>query len=336
MFRMTYRNLGVCVVLAAVVVGCGAADTSTDPGGQGSEPKVDGQEKANTVGSSTAQLSIAEQIVAANGQADRDMHLVARKVLNNGTEVAELYEPVPGQIMFSAAGSPLGKSVIQRDQIQGKTATEVWGVIAPGEAVPEALSQAIERSTHPDLATEPNAQSALAEPAQAEAHKAADPAVAVQANGQTLLSGGYCTNQFWTDFGNNWGQGAKYRFVGVYNFTWNSRSFSGITGTAGYAVCPQGDISGQGGKLTVNQPNGSNPFWNVAVNNYRWSTWTAGVTCGWDISCGVCNPAPFCQIGGTKCTPNGFNINARYDAASGSGDHYDWVSFASLAGSYCQ
>jgi hypothetical protein len=238
--------------------------------------------------------------------------------------------------MFSAAGSPLGKSVIVRDQIQGKTAAEVWGIIAPGEAVPEALGAAVERSSHLDLAAEQIAKSTLAQPVEANAFKAVSSPVAARANGETLLSGGYCAGQYWTDFGNNWGQGAHYRTAAVYNYTSNWQSYGGITGTAGYSVCPQGDISGQGGKLTLNFPDGTNPFWNVAANNYRWETWTSNsATCGQDVSCTSCNPFPFCTVR-NRCTPNGFNIKGTYNAFSGSGDHYDWISFATLAGSYCQ
>jgi hypothetical protein len=262
------------------------------------------------------------------------MHLVARKFLNNDTEVAEFYEPVPGRILFSAAGSPLGASVLHFDQMQGKTASERWALIAPGELVPEALAQAIERSNDPALANQAP-QSAPPEPAQHGDFGA--PAPAAESKGDTLLSVGYCASQFWTDWG-NWGSGAQARNASSYTYGYYDWYYDGWTGTAGYAACPQGNASGLGGRLSVNEPGSTSPaVWILPPNYYRAYDWPALVNCGWDISCGT-----WSTVGGTRCSPIAFNINGRFDSqcllsyGSSCGDWFDWISFASQGSSYCQ
>ncbi|HEX4460720.1 MAG TPA: hypothetical protein VIA18_22225, partial [Polyangia bacterium] len=120
-------------LVGAALVGCGEPETGGAAAAK-AETNV-----ASASAATAASGSVADKVIAANTQADRELGLLARKVLNNGTEVAEFYEPVQGQIVFSAAGSPSGPSVLRRDLIQGKTASQVWAVVAPGEAVPQAL-----------------------------------------------------------------------------------------------------------------------------------------------------------------------------------------------------
>jgi hypothetical protein len=305
------------VMLAGVMlVGCGGV-------ADGGAPAV--PVEANPV---NASRSVAEQIIAANANADREMRLVARKLLNNDTEVAEFYEPNPGQILFSAAGSPTAGTVLRREQIQGKTASEVWSLVAPGEAVPQALAAAIERSQLPPSVNEPS------EPAR----KAVEPSRPASGGDAPTLTAdkivpfsatGYCAGQFWQDWG-NWGAGSS-RNSQTLNWGWNYQSWSNVTGTAGYIVCPQGNVSNTGGRLTVNFPNGTTGSWNVAPNYYRWTTSTAGANCGWDVSCW-----------GTRCTPNPFYIYGKYESncyltrGTSCGDNYDWITWASSSGSYCQ
>jgi hypothetical protein len=314
-------------VLGAALVGCGASE-----GGNGSLGEGAGEKPSSP---SHVEFSIAEKIVAANAKADHDANLVARKFLNNGTEVVEFYEPVPGYILFSAAGSPFGHSVLNRAEIEGKTASELWALLAPGEPVPETLAHAIERSADPGLVNQ-GLEEVNAQPAQTPEFGA--PAPAVESTGERVLSGGYCTGQFWSDWG-NWGNGSTYRTSTEYTFAWNGISYFGVTATAGYIVCPLGDASNLGGQLTIAWPDNSTGVWSVGVDTYRWETWTAGVNCGWDISCGNVN---LLRVGGTKCTPAGRNINGRYDSECSllyggtCGDHYDWISFASYRNAWCE
>jgi hypothetical protein len=310
-------------VVGAAVVGC-----STSDGSNGSP----------STGTQEMPLSIAERFVALNTQADSDMNLVARKYLNNGTEVAMFHEPIAGHIMFSVAGSPLGSSVLRRDLIEGKTASELWALVAPGEPVSDTLAQAIERSKNPA----PLSEALIVEKARPSGPQFGALAPAVQTEGETLLSGGYCVSQFWADWGNI-GNGAQNRTSSVFNFGWYDIAYNGVTHQSQYAACPLGNVSNLGGRLTVHFPNGSTSQWNLGPDFFLVTgVWTAGTNCGWDISCGRCPTPPFCQIGGTRCTPQGFNIEGRFDSqcflsyGSSCGDNFDWISWASFQGPYCQ
>jgi hypothetical protein len=316
MTRLSVSGIATLIVtVSAALVGCGA------PMGAGESPGGPAAGKA----AGTPPRSAAEQIIVANAQAERDARLIARKVLNNGTEVAEFYEPAPGQILFSAAGSPTEGTVVKRELIEGKTASEVWAAVAGGEPVPQALAAAIERSRNPVAAAQA-AELQRAQPAIGEA--SAVGAEGPKSEKLSPFAGGYCATRFWQDWA-NWGAGSS-RAVATYQHGWNWQSWSNVTATAGYIVCPQGDVSGTGGRLTIDFPNGSG-VWNVAPNSYRWETWTAGADCGWDISCL-----------GTRCTPVAFGISGRYDSdcflsrGSSCGDKYDWITFAGSQGSYCQ
>ena len=328
---MNKLTLGKRVVMVAVLgaagIACGASDGGNGASGTG-EQSAEAQKNP---------ISIAERFVAMNTQADSDMHLVARKYLNNDTEVAMFHEPVAGHIMFSVGGSPVGPSVLNRGMIEGKTASELWTLVAPGEAVPDTLAQAIERSKNPAPMTE----AGIAADAPSGKPQFGAPAPAVQPSGETLLSGGYCSSQFWYDWG-TLGSGVQNRTYTVKNYGYYDIPYSGVTGESQYAICPQGNVSNLGGRLTVNAPNGKSQ-WNVGPNYYLVTgVWSAGESCGWDASCGNCNPwFPWCSVGGTRCSPIGFNIDGRYDSqcflnrGSSCGDNFDWISWASSAGSYC-
>jgi hypothetical protein len=324
----------IAAFLGAAVVACGASDGGNAPGAGAQDKQL---------GTAGAQLSVAEQFVADNTQVDEVMHLVARKFLNNNTEVAMFHEPLAGHIMFSIGGSPVGQSVLNHDVIEGKTASELWTLVAPGEAMPDTLAQAIERSKNP--AALPVVEAHAVDDARPEAPQFGAPAPAVETKGEALLSGGYCSNgTFWSQYGNN-GVGAQRRTATTFNYGWVDISYSGVTSQSAFAVCPQGNVSNTGGWFTMHLPNGTVPQWHLNPDGFVYTgVWTAGQTCGWDISCGNCGgatPAPFCQIGGTRCTPNGFNIEGRFDSqcyldrGSSCGDNFDWVSWASFRGSYC-
>src|SRR5580704_5882254 len=95
----------VLALVGVALVGCGAADGSSD--------SLGGQAEAKPAVASSAQASVAEQIVAGSAKADRDLNLLTRKFLNNDTEAVEFYEPAAGHILVSATGSPTGASVLR-------------------------------------------------------------------------------------------------------------------------------------------------------------------------------------------------------------------------------
>jgi hypothetical protein len=315
---MIGKPLLMAAVFGAAVVACGGSD-----GGNGSVG----------TGAQGTTLSVAERFVALNAKVDEELHVVARKYLNNDTEVFTLYEPVAGHIGWSAAGSPIGHSVLKRDQLVGKTASELWAYVAPGEAVPEALTQAIERSKSP--APVPD----VAEPpAGPEGPGLASPP---PATGETLLSGGFCSNGgFWNDFG-TYGEGSLSWDHGIYNQGWHGYTYVNVTDDAGFGACPQGNVSNLGGWETVNAL-GKTFQWNLPPDYYHLNVWLSVKNCGSDCSCNSCNPFPFCSVCGTKCTPAPFNITGVYRSqclinwGSSCGDNFDWDSWYSNQGSYCE
>src|SRR5580698_9117475 len=124
---MRFKFCTAAALVGATLVGCGAAD-----GGEGSLGEQPEAKPAST-------SSVAEQIVASSARADVELHLVARKFLNNDTEAVEFYEPAPGHILVSATGSPTGARVVHPELFKGKAASEVWAAIAPGEPIPQSL-----------------------------------------------------------------------------------------------------------------------------------------------------------------------------------------------------
>jgi hypothetical protein len=355
------------LVLGAALVGCGVS------GGNGSTGSGNGS--AGT-GAQVKTLSVAEQFVATNAKTNSELNLVALKYLNNGTEVAMFYEPSPGTVMFSVAGSPVVRSVLNHALVEGKTASELWELVSPGESVPEALAQAIERSKNPALISQSRAanpapetpaqasdlssnlaavnEARMAENAQLGGGQVSAPSPAVQTNGENLLSGGYCSNGgFFNDWG-SLGSGAAFRHVTEQNFgwiqdgAWNNWSF---TGHAQFAACPTGDVSNTGGQLAVTWPHGSTQTWWLNPNFFQVSPWVLPATslnngtfnngdynCGWDSCCGH-----GFQFGGTRCTPTGSIANGKFSSAcflnhgSSCGDHFWWIGYATVNGpSYCQ
>ncbi len=76
-----FEGRTVVALAVAALAGCGA------PCGDGSVG-----EETDTHTSPSVQPSIAEQVVLANARADRELHLLARKFVNNDTEVVEFYD----------------------------------------------------------------------------------------------------------------------------------------------------------------------------------------------------------------------------------------------------
>ncbi len=309
----------ISAILGASAVGCGASDGSH--GADGTETQ-------------RAPLSIAERFVALNAQADTQMHLVARKYLNNDTEVAMFHEPIAGHIMFSAAGSPLGPSVLSRSLVEGKTASELWALVAPGEPFPATLAAAIERSKNPAPLPQATTTSRVANEVAAGPRFGA-PAPEAQATGETLLSGGYCVSQFWSDWGNIGNVGADLRTSSVFNYGWYDQPYSNVSGESQFAACPLGNVSNKGGWLMMSFPDGTRPQYNLPPDYYYVVGWIAGYDCGFDLRC--------IPLGGTQnCTPQGFHIEGRFDSqcfldqGTSCGDNFDWISYANTGLDYCK
>jgi len=359
MTRLT--TLATIALVGTALAGCGAADNG--------EHSLGEQEGADA-SAQTAPTSVAEHIVAMNSAADHDLNLLVRKFLNDDTEAAEFYEPVPGRVLFSATGSPKGASVLRPEAIRGKTAAaefyepvpgrvlfsatgspkgasvlrpeairgktaaELWAVVAPGEAIPQALADAIARGNLPtsDLASSQPA-SAQRETSQTADFGAASPAPEGRMQLQGGAPAGYCTSQFWSDWKTEpgvYGQSAQIS-TDTWNYGWNSQTYTNVQWAAGFMACPLGNVSGTGGRLTVDLPNGTNAVFNLAPNYYRVETWVTGYNCGFDLSCF-----------GTRCSPIGFNITGEYQSdcyltkGTSCGDNYDWEAWWVGASSYCE
>jgi hypothetical protein len=229
--------------------------------------------------------------------------------------------------------------VVHADTLRGKTASEVWAAIAPTEALPQSLVDAITRSGAPvsrGVARDPSA------PSQATAGKSNFGAPSPEAAPGPKADGivrpedtGYCASQFWSDFGNS-GHGSIVS--ATYNYGWNNQNWSNITDQTQFAVCPHGNVSNTGGTLTVVVPGSATDSWQVGANYYRLSpVWTAGENCGWNFSCWAQG-----YPGGNQCTPNAFSATGTYDSqcylskGTSCGDNYDWYTWADGQGSYCE
>ncbi len=339
MNRYRFDRRTLLAVVGAALAGCGQAGLPQDGAAAAVAPAVTAP---------AAAVSPAQQVIAANAKAERDLHLVTRKVINDGDEVIEFYEPLPGKVIFSAAGSPRGASAVRRELVEGRSADAIWRALVPNEQPPAELLAAVERATirgkSDDSADTTAAQSNEAEAAarvQA-APIAAESKTETSATAEAIVaspiqplaaSGGYCSGQFWTDWG-NWA-GGNPQNQGTWNYGWYDRQWDGITGTSGYIVCPWGNVSNTGGTFSVYIPGGATSSWTIAPNYYRWSTETAGQDCHWTLSCALSGMA-------NQCNPLPFSFHGHFDSScyltkgTSCGDNFDWIDWASSAGSYCQ
>jgi hypothetical protein len=142
------------VLLAGVLVGCAVSADPQD--GNGAAPGADaGSSAPASVG--TVKLTPAREFVAKNAAVDVNLHLLARRYVNKETEVLSLYEPRPGRILSVGAGHPNGPAMLRPSK--GKDAVTIWDSLAPGEEMPTALREAIERQAagvgEADLVTVP-------------------------------------------------------------------------------------------------------------------------------------------------------------------------------------
>lgn len=88
--------------------------------------------------------AISRGIVSVNGDAERDLNLLAR-IEVQPNELVEFYEPAPGLVMISVAGAPDGGGLIPKHMIQGRSIEEVWRMAAGSTEIPASLLAALTR-----------------------------------------------------------------------------------------------------------------------------------------------------------------------------------------------
>jgi hypothetical protein len=85
---------------------------------------------------------ITAKIVSDNQAAEKELNLLAR-VEVRPNEIIEFYEPAPGRIIISGAGTP---QLLARFQAAARTPIQAWRLVAPDAEMPVALREAVERS----------------------------------------------------------------------------------------------------------------------------------------------------------------------------------------------
>jgi hypothetical protein len=97
------------------------------------------QELRDSLGRQLSPTSSA--IVRANRAAEKDLNLLARVEVQPG-EILEFYEPSPGSLIISGAGSAKSMSVPKR---RGSPA-DIWRRATAGAEIPAALREAMDRA----------------------------------------------------------------------------------------------------------------------------------------------------------------------------------------------
>jgi hypothetical protein len=102
-------------------------------------PGASAQEYRDSLGKQLSPTSAA--IVKANQLAEKDLNLLARVEVQPG-EILEFYEPSPGSLIISGAGSAKAMSVPKRP---GSPAN-IWRRATAGAEIPAALREAMDRA----------------------------------------------------------------------------------------------------------------------------------------------------------------------------------------------
>lgn len=273
---------GLAVVMGAIGCGDGPAD--------------------NIQTSEALQLTVADQIVAANGAADRDLHLIARVIRRDTNEVGEFYEPTPGDIIFSMAGRPTKKLQFPSDPHK-MSSEDLFATLAPGYSLPPALDAAISRastgqpsntqiagsggqSTTGPIPSKAAAATATVAPQGPAAttividapatSKAAIPDQNLETQNSGLTSG-YCGTQWVADF--SW----RCNGQGVVSYEWCTYDQYGDTGgywmTNGWEfytnVCPET------GSVLLSAVGEGGGQWTVFKDTYRIFSHVRNAECHW-------------------------------------------------------
>jgi hypothetical protein len=144
-----------------------------------------------------ASISAAD-IVGKNGDAEQSLHLVARRLVNDNTEVFEVYEPEPGVLLVSAAGHPKGPSMLSRAALADKSVDQIWHALAPDEELPQPLVAALVRQGERAAPVDTTLASTAASGAVSSPRPAPETAKGKEA--PLVLNTGYCDTQWYKDF----------------------------------------------------------------------------------------------------------------------------------------
>jgi hypothetical protein len=222
-----------CIIGVLAISGCGVGMESSE--------------------SDTGQIT--RKIVAANAESDQNLHLIARTFLDETSEVAEFYEPAPGRIVFSMAGSPSqGTSLTPRD-VAGKSIDEVWQRVSHGAPMPDALAKVAQASP---------TRMAIAKFAPGTGGSSPSTAPASSPSGHHRdLTNGYCGTQWLSDFSCP-GSGHSYQWCDYDQ--WGTDNAWVNNGTDYYF-----NVCSEIGSVTLNMSGGGiNGSWTVLQNTYRW------------------------------------------------------------------
>jgi hypothetical protein len=254
-WKMDWSALSTGALLAAALLsGCG-----------GAEP----QARTPALG-----VDVVGELVAANAAADRALNLVHRERLTTG-EVAEFYEPTPGQVIFSMAGQPSGAPALLPRQVVNRTTEEIWSLVAPGRAMPSALAGAALRARQqPAQAADGQGAGKVELPAAAAEGARAEQAALQLEPVSAALTSGYCGTRWLTDFPEASGDNYDWRYLDAHGSGLNAWVKSGVG--AYYNVCPEiGSVV-----LTINGSGGGGA-WTVLQDTYRWYSHSAGWFITW-------------------------------------------------------
>jgi hypothetical protein len=223
-----------------------------------------------------ANVNSAAEIAAINQPSDNSLHLLARVYVADGAEMGEFYEPRPGLLIFSAAGSPRGASKLAQVPLHENDPIAVFQAIAPNSPVPGALLDAVARSkslgegrgTPAVTASDSAAGGSISVPspqpptgAQPLATGAASTSDVIETRTSALTSG-YCGTQYLTDFPCPSGQSYDWCLVDQFGNGFSTWVHNGIQ--TYYNVCPEVNNV----NLHVWQTAGG--LWTVPQDTYRW------------------------------------------------------------------
>jgi hypothetical protein len=271
--------------LALLISGCGGVA----PSGQAQTGVVAGG------GEAVKPAALAPMIADQNRDADERLHLRTRVFLNDKTEVAEFYEPAPGQVLFSMAGRPSGAPSFTYRDVAGRSVREIWQLVSPDAALPTAL-QAVATVAVGDASGTAigHASNAALDDASkvALAHSSiVDPSTAASGNGSAvagaagpasnatrgegvrpLLTSGYCGTQWLRDF--PCPNGDRYDWC-----TWDNNSYQYYYVNNGYQYYY--NVCSEIGSVTLSASGDTGGNWTVPENTYRWFSWHANTHNCW-------------------------------------------------------
>ncbi|HLK37910.1 MAG TPA: hypothetical protein VKU41_14210 [Polyangiaceae bacterium] len=189
--------------LAAILLGaCGtgsspAADPKASPadGVGAGELHLTAAAPSGVTSASDGGLAPARLFVAQNAGADDKLHLLARAFANEDTEVVSFYEPQPGNVIVVASGRPKGQAQIVPSKVANPT--DFWSSVAPGQSMPQALSDALSRQASGVGSAQLTSSPADAAPSVA---RLESPVPSEQAPIPKVLKTGYCDARWPIDF----------------------------------------------------------------------------------------------------------------------------------------